>query len=308
MLHESAILSVYGLHLSLTHPHKFQDTPACSMVTTRATKPTTGVTRHGQDESEAAAPAISNRRHMVAPVNVIKLMDEIGGTRTAAKLGVSTTLLYKAKKEGAINQVVEVAAAWARCPTWADFNTPPAHAGPGPAFGTAPRSGGEVAFLVTLPQTRRKCSSAWQPHWAPRGGSLADKGGCAMSQHDPRSRLLKSTLRWTMVKATGLYSIGCLLPWCGKRMAGPVVLLPAAALFIEFKRPGQSPRPCKPTGWRRCVSWVTGQLGLTAPTRRVAPSWKPWTPLPYSCARDHLWPNHAAGCPCARAAAKPPSR
>lgn len=97
------------------------------------------------------APPVSTRRHMVAPTNVIKLMDEIGGTRTAAKLGVSTTLLYKAKKEGAINQVVEIAAQGALSNL--GNIQPPAHAGPGPAFGTAPRSG-EVAFLVTLSADR----------------------------------------------------------------------------------------------------------------------------------------------------------
>lgn len=98
------------------------------------------------------APAkASTRRHMVAPVNVIKLMDEIGGTRTAAKLGVSTTLLYKAKKENAINQVVEIAAQGALSNLGGVHH--PAHAGPGPAFGTAPRSG-EVAFLVTIAQDK----------------------------------------------------------------------------------------------------------------------------------------------------------
>lgn len=84
------------------------------------------------------------RRQMVPPVNVIKLMDEIGGTRTAAKLGVSTTLLYKAKNENAINKVVEVAAASAL----GSLGQPER---PMPSFGAIPPRGGEVMFMVTLP-------------------------------------------------------------------------------------------------------------------------------------------------------------
>jgi hypothetical protein len=103
-------------------------------------------------KAKLAPTKASTRRHMVAPTNVIKLMDEIGGTRTAAKLGVSTTLLYKAKKENAINQVVEVAALGALASLGKPDNVGH-HAGPGPAFGTAPRSG-EVAFLVTIAQDK----------------------------------------------------------------------------------------------------------------------------------------------------------
>jgi hypothetical protein len=89
--------------------------------------------------------AKGSRRQMVPPVNVIKLMDEIGGTRTAAKLGVSTTLLYKAKNENAINKVVEVAAASAL----SGLGQPERPVMPAPSF-SAPR-GGEVMFMVTLP-------------------------------------------------------------------------------------------------------------------------------------------------------------
>lgn len=89
------------------------------------------------------------RRHMVPPVNVIKLMDEIGGTRTAGKLGVSTTLLYKAKKEGAINQVVETAAAHALEHLGSPQRPTSPGAPAGPAAFAAPR-GGEVMFMVTL--------------------------------------------------------------------------------------------------------------------------------------------------------------
>lgn len=88
------------------------------------------------------------RRTMVPPTNVIKLMDEIGGTRTAAKLGVSTTLLYKAKQENSINQVVEMAAAGALATLGRPAPVSGQHA---PA--AAPR-GGEVAFFVTVPSDK----------------------------------------------------------------------------------------------------------------------------------------------------------
>lgn len=52
------------------------------------------------------------RRNVVPPVNVGKLMDAVGPTRAAALVGVSTTLLHKAKKENEINQVVETAASY----------------------------------------------------------------------------------------------------------------------------------------------------------------------------------------------------
>lgn len=93
------------------------------------------------------------RRHMVPPVNVIKLMDIIGGTRTAGSLGVSTTLLYKAKKEGAINQVVETAAAHALEHLGGPQRPTSPGASAGPATFAAPR-GGEVTFMVTLPQDK----------------------------------------------------------------------------------------------------------------------------------------------------------
>lgn len=53
------------------------------------------------------------RRHTVVPQNTIRLMEAVGATRAAAKLGVSTTLLHKARKDGVINQVVDIAAAHA---------------------------------------------------------------------------------------------------------------------------------------------------------------------------------------------------
>lgn len=52
-------------------------------------------------------------RQVVEPANVVKLMKAIGPTRAASRLGVSTTLLHKSRKEGEVNKVVEQAAAWA---------------------------------------------------------------------------------------------------------------------------------------------------------------------------------------------------
>lgn len=59
------------------------------------------------------ASANPPRRHTVPPISVVKLMDAIGPTQAAARLSVSTTLLHKAKKDNAINKVVEMAAAHA---------------------------------------------------------------------------------------------------------------------------------------------------------------------------------------------------
>lgn len=53
----------------------------------------------------------SSHRQMVEPTNVIQLMSAIGPTRAAAKLGCSTTLLHKSRKEKAVNKVIELAAA-----------------------------------------------------------------------------------------------------------------------------------------------------------------------------------------------------
>lgn len=53
------------------------------------------------------------RRLTVPPISVVGLMDAIGPTQAAARLSVSTTLLHKAKKDNAINKVVEMAAAYA---------------------------------------------------------------------------------------------------------------------------------------------------------------------------------------------------
>lgn len=51
-----------------------------------------------------------SQRQRVAPQNVSKLMGIVGPTMAAAHLGVSTTLLHKAKKENSVNRVVETAA------------------------------------------------------------------------------------------------------------------------------------------------------------------------------------------------------
>lgn len=57
------------------------------------------------------ATAAHTHRTTVIPEHVVSLMSAIGPTQAAARLGVSTTLLHKAKKDNAINQVVDLAAA-----------------------------------------------------------------------------------------------------------------------------------------------------------------------------------------------------
>lgn len=55
-------------------------------------------------------PALNHRGQYVAPQNTMALMDALGATRAARTLGVSTTLLYTARKEGEVSKVVEKAA------------------------------------------------------------------------------------------------------------------------------------------------------------------------------------------------------
>lgn len=47
----------------------------------------------------------------VAPKAVLNLMREIGPTKAAKQLGVSTTTLYKARRSGEVSRAYEVAAA-----------------------------------------------------------------------------------------------------------------------------------------------------------------------------------------------------
>lgn len=51
-----------------------------------------------------------HRRNTVPPVHLAQLMSTIGPTRAAQQLGVSTTMLHKARKENEVTRVVEVAA------------------------------------------------------------------------------------------------------------------------------------------------------------------------------------------------------
>jgi hypothetical protein len=95
------------------------------------------------------AQASPSRRATVPPVNVIKLMDILGGTKTAAQLGVSTTLLYKAKNERAISQAVELAAAHA-LENLGRPERPAAAPAPQVSSFTAPHRGGSAAFFVTI--------------------------------------------------------------------------------------------------------------------------------------------------------------
>lgn len=46
----------------------------------------------------------------VRPSATLQLMDDIGPTKAARALGVSTTLLYKARRENTVSRVVEAAA------------------------------------------------------------------------------------------------------------------------------------------------------------------------------------------------------
>lgn len=58
--------------------------------------------------AQAAKKPVS-RRQMTKPLLMAQLMDTIGATQTAARVGVSTTLLHKARKDGEVNRVVELA-------------------------------------------------------------------------------------------------------------------------------------------------------------------------------------------------------
>lgn len=89
---------------------------------------------------------LSTRRKMVEPINVLQLMKTVGPTRAADKLGVSTTLLHKARKEGGVNQVIEIAATNV-LEHLADA-LPPA---PRPAPQPRAVRGKEVLFLVAVP-------------------------------------------------------------------------------------------------------------------------------------------------------------
>lgn len=51
-----------------------------------------------------------HRGQYVPPVSTVALMEALGATRAARTLGVSTTLLYTARKEGEVSKVVEKAA------------------------------------------------------------------------------------------------------------------------------------------------------------------------------------------------------
>lgn len=84
------------------------------------------------------------RRNMVTPVNVIKLNELLGGTPTAQAISGSTTMMYKAIKDGRINKVYELAAEQALAKL-SQASRPVTT----PSFAAAPRSG-EAAFFVTV--------------------------------------------------------------------------------------------------------------------------------------------------------------
>jgi len=92
--------------------------------------------------------ALQSRRETVAPVNVVKLMGILGGTKTAAELGVSTTLLYKSKNENAITKSIELAAAHA-LENLGAVRPPAVHTQPAVSQ-TVLMHGSERAFFVTI--------------------------------------------------------------------------------------------------------------------------------------------------------------
>ncbi len=89
----------------------------------------------------------TTHRQTVQPTNVVRLMEAVGPTRAAAKLGVSTTLLHKSRKEGEVNKVVETAATYA-LDHLADAaaSLPQARA----------QRGGESLFLIAVPTAKAK--------------------------------------------------------------------------------------------------------------------------------------------------------
>lgn len=52
----------------------------------------------------------NHRGQFVTPTKTLALMDTLGASRAARAIGVSTTLLYTARKENEVSKVVEVAA------------------------------------------------------------------------------------------------------------------------------------------------------------------------------------------------------
>jgi hypothetical protein len=96
------------------------------------------------------AQASPSRRATVPPVNVIKLMDEIGGTKNRRQAGRFHHLLYKAKNERAISQAVELAAAM-RIGEPGQAGAPGGSPAPQVSSFTAPRSGGAQRSWSLLP-------------------------------------------------------------------------------------------------------------------------------------------------------------
>lgn len=67
-------------------------------------------TTHSKTKTKKAAPPQRVKGETVAPTNTLLLVQRVGVTRAHRELGVSTTTLHKARKQGVVSRVVEIAA------------------------------------------------------------------------------------------------------------------------------------------------------------------------------------------------------
>lgn len=92
------------------------------------------------------------RRNTVPPAKTVQLMTTLGPTKASQQLGVSTTMLHKARQEGEISRVVEIAAAAVleKLPSETIKKSEPARTEP-------PRRverGGDAVFLIAMPRDK----------------------------------------------------------------------------------------------------------------------------------------------------------
>jgi hypothetical protein len=67
-------------------------------------------TTHSKPKTKKAAPPQRVKGETVTPTNTMRLVEIVGVTDAHRKLGVSTTTLHKARKQGIVSRVVEIAA------------------------------------------------------------------------------------------------------------------------------------------------------------------------------------------------------